>query len=56
MKLHELQPAAGSTTSPSVWAGAQGRVWARPPAKGTKAKTPVPAAAYVPVLKADKCL
>ena len=55
MKLHELQPAAGSKNSYSCrpWF----RFWlGKTSGRGPKVKTPVLAVAFAPVLKAAKCL
>ena len=56
MKLHELAPAEGSTKSTTALAEAQAPAMVKLQVKVTRARMPVPAAVFVPVSKAARCL
>ena len=56
MKLHELQPAAGSKNTRTRVGRGLGSGLGKTSGRGQKVKTPVLAVAFAPVLKAAKCL
>ena len=55
MKLHELSPAPGSTKKAFRVGRGAGSGNGKQQAKDTRARKPVPAAAYGQVLKAARC-
>lgn len=55
MKLHELQPAAGSTTAAKRLGRGVGSGLGKTSGKGHKGAKAVPAAASAPDLKAARC-
>ena len=56
MKLHELQPAAGSKKARTRVGRGLGSGLGKTSGRGQKGQTPVLAVAFAPVLKAAKCL
>ena len=56
MKLHELQPAIGSTTAPKRLGRGVGSQLGKTSGKAIRALAPVPAAVPVPASKVARCL